>query len=261
MPAKRMSAPVASRVYVSGSRSATVIAGPMPGSTPTAVPMNTPNSAYIRYWGCSAVAKPSSSALRLSIEDRYPVQERAGGQREPEPDAEDDLCDESEPEADQQRHPPALGAERDGRTTEQHGGGERPAGQFDQDEQGEEAEHEQQDGAPVGLRARIDVLALLGLAAVPPGDVDDHGDRGDEQDRADEVREEPRAEYARRPGRHPDEPGADDGVEAEGRTHRGEGVLADDPAPARGGSGGRARPIGGPLRRRSAGGGLLTVGH
>src|SRR5215207_2847158 len=133
MPAKRMSAPVASRVYVSGSRSATVIAGPMPGSTPTAVPMNTPNSAYIRYWGCSAVAKPSSSALRLSIEDRYPVQERAGGQREP------------EPEADEQRHPPALGAERDGRAPEQHGGGEGPAGQFDQDEQGEEAEHEQQD--------------------------------------------------------------------------------------------------------------------
>ncbi|CPU65466.1 Uncharacterised protein [Mycobacteroides abscessus] len=45
MPANTMMAAVASSEYVSGRSSAIVIAGPMPGSTPTAVPTNTPNSA------------------------------------------------------------------------------------------------------------------------------------------------------------------------------------------------------------------------
>ena len=45
MPANMMKAAVGSSVYVTGSNNATVIAGPMPGSTPTAVPRVTPTSA------------------------------------------------------------------------------------------------------------------------------------------------------------------------------------------------------------------------
>jgi hypothetical protein len=39
---------VGSSPYVTGSNNATVIAGPIPGSTPTAVPMTTPSRARRR---------------------------------------------------------------------------------------------------------------------------------------------------------------------------------------------------------------------
>ena len=54
MPANMMKAVVGSSTYVIGSSSATVIAGPMPGSTPTAVPSRTPNSANSRLSGVIA---------------------------------------------------------------------------------------------------------------------------------------------------------------------------------------------------------------
>jgi len=41
-----------------GSNKATVIAGPMPGNTPTAVPTVTPMNARSRLIGVAAVAKP-----------------------------------------------------------------------------------------------------------------------------------------------------------------------------------------------------------
>src|SRR5882757_3208789 len=50
-----------------GRSSATVIAGPMPGSTPTAVPSSTPIAAYSRFIGVAASAKPWSSQLKLSM--------------------------------------------------------------------------------------------------------------------------------------------------------------------------------------------------
>ena len=43
------------------------MAGPMPGSTPTAVPMTTPSRANSRYSGCSAVAKPSMREFTASM--------------------------------------------------------------------------------------------------------------------------------------------------------------------------------------------------
>jgi hypothetical protein len=45
MPANMISEPVGSSLKVTGRRSATVKAGPIPGSTPTAVPRNTPTRA------------------------------------------------------------------------------------------------------------------------------------------------------------------------------------------------------------------------
>ena len=67
MPANMMNAWVGSSVYVSGSSSAMVIAGPMPGSTPIAVPSSTPRNAYSRLIGVSAVANPSMRELIPSI--------------------------------------------------------------------------------------------------------------------------------------------------------------------------------------------------
>src|SRR5262245_66673053 len=62
MPANMMSEPAGSSLNVTGSNSATVSAGPMPGSTPTAVPSSTPISAYNRFIGCSATTRPWPSA-------------------------------------------------------------------------------------------------------------------------------------------------------------------------------------------------------
>src|SRR3712207_185847 len=53
-----MKAPVASTLKVIGSSSAMVSAGPMPGSTPTAVPRKQPSSAQPRLPGVSALEKP-----------------------------------------------------------------------------------------------------------------------------------------------------------------------------------------------------------
>ena len=52
MPANRMNAPTGSlKLNVIGSSSATVSAGPMPGSTPTSVPSVTPAAASSRFCG------------------------------------------------------------------------------------------------------------------------------------------------------------------------------------------------------------------
>ena len=55
-----ISEPAGSSLKVTGSSSATVSAGPMPGSTPTAVPSSTPISAYSRLIGWVATARPWS---------------------------------------------------------------------------------------------------------------------------------------------------------------------------------------------------------
>src|ERR1700755_788534 len=65
-----------------GRSSATVMAGPIPGSTPTAVPRSTPITAYSRFIGVAASAKPWSSQLKLSISENS-IQ-NACGQRDPE---------------------------------------------------------------------------------------------------------------------------------------------------------------------------------
>jgi hypothetical protein len=59
--------PVAPKDRLTGRRSATVSAGPMPGITPTAVPSITPTSANIRFIGCSAVPSPSIRRRRVSM--------------------------------------------------------------------------------------------------------------------------------------------------------------------------------------------------
>src|SRR6478609_5585920 len=75
MPAKKIIEAVMSTFAVIGSSMATAVAGPMPGSTPTAVPSTQPMKAHIRLIGLIAVAKPCMSALKMSMSDPA-----AGGQ-------------------------------------------------------------------------------------------------------------------------------------------------------------------------------------
>src|SRR3954470_13041246 len=76
MPPNMMKAGTGSRPNVIGSRSEIVSAGPMPGSTPIAVPRSTPIPAYRRFCGVSAVAKPPSSDPKISISDFDPWRSR-----------------------------------------------------------------------------------------------------------------------------------------------------------------------------------------
>src|SRR5690606_10968845 len=58
---------VMSTLAVIGSSMATVVAGPMPGKTPTAVPSAQPTKAHSRLVSDSAVSKPCSRAFSVSI--------------------------------------------------------------------------------------------------------------------------------------------------------------------------------------------------
>src|SRR5687767_3662573 len=76
MPASMISEATASNSKVIGSRSATVAVGPMPGSTPTAVPSVTPSRQIRMLEGWSAVSRPrrmpSTSASQPVAEQRQP---------------------------------------------------------------------------------------------------------------------------------------------------------------------------------------------
>src|SRR5262247_3265229 len=65
MPASMMTACVAFRPNVTGSRIEMPDSGPMPGSTPTSVPTRQPRNAYHTLSGCSATAKPCSRLARV----------------------------------------------------------------------------------------------------------------------------------------------------------------------------------------------------
>src|SRR6188474_819738 len=86
MPANMMNAALGLTLYVTGSSSATVMAGPIPGSTPTAVPSSTPITAYSRFIGVAACSKPWISQSRFSMsEDSI---QNACGQRDSKPGVE-----------------------------------------------------------------------------------------------------------------------------------------------------------------------------
>src|SRR3954464_2519913 len=69
MPAKKIIDAVMSTLAVMGSSMATATAGPMPGSTPTAVPSTQPTKAHSRLTGLIAVAKPCRSEAKMSMSD------------------------------------------------------------------------------------------------------------------------------------------------------------------------------------------------
>src|SRR5688500_1538515 len=83
MPASMMSEATGSNENVIGSSSATVAVGPMPGSTPTAVPRVTPSRQIRMLEGWRATSSPraspekSMSAAQPGAEDRQPQLEQA----------------------------------------------------------------------------------------------------------------------------------------------------------------------------------------
>src|SRR6185312_5614227 len=69
MPEKKIIEAVTSTLAVIGSRIATATAGPMPGSTPTAVPSAQPTRHHSRLTGVMAAAKPLMRALKISMSE------------------------------------------------------------------------------------------------------------------------------------------------------------------------------------------------
>src|SRR3712207_9387285 len=106
MPANMMIEPAGSSLKVMGRSSATVSAGPMPGSTPTAVPRSTPMSATSKFIGWTATASPCARETKVSMvppSDKTP--ERTDGQGQGEKLSETQLGRDSEHEADQKVEP------------------------------------------------------------------------------------------------------------------------------------------------------------
>src|SRR5438445_12734442 len=92
MPANMISAAVGSTLAVSGSSMATVSAGPMPGSTPMAVPRKQPTRAHIRLIGVMAMAKPCISRLRVSMDHQLRSEPGDGQQRQIDAEQEFQQC-------------------------------------------------------------------------------------------------------------------------------------------------------------------------
>src|SRR5947209_66263 len=112
---------------VTGNSSDIAEIGPMPGSTPTRVPMNTPIKQYRILTGSSAMPKPCMTLTRVSIFSPSADFEDAGGQ------------------LDQQRvleHPPD--AER-GEHRERNG--KRPAHRIDRAQQQQHQRHRREQEA------------------------------------------------------------------------------------------------------------------
>src|SRR5258708_2493439 len=65
MPASMITASVALRPNVTGSRIEMPESGPMPGSTPTSVPTRQPRNAYQRLPGSKATAKPCARLMSV----------------------------------------------------------------------------------------------------------------------------------------------------------------------------------------------------
>src|SRR4029450_4052752 len=112
------------------------MAGPMPGSTPTAVPRSTPMTAYSRFIGVAACAKPWSSQSKFSISED-PV-ENACGQRDSEPGVERVEAGDGEHRPDDEVANVMAAAEDGRRTGEQQSAGDGPPRGGDEQDRGHE---------------------------------------------------------------------------------------------------------------------------
>src|SRR5690242_13737504 len=138
------------------------MAGPMPGSTPTAVPSSTPMTAYNRFIGVAACSNPWISQSRFSMsEDSI---QNACGQRDSKPGVERVEAADGEHRTDQDVADVMLATENGRRAAEQQSAGDGPAERLYQQDGGDEDADEQADGAPVGRSVGVDVLARVGLA-------------------------------------------------------------------------------------------------
>src|SRR5215203_560960 len=79
MPLRKMSPLTGSSPKESGMRSAMAVTGPMPGNTPTSVPIRTPQKAKMRLATVKASPKPSASLESISA-IVFPLAQDPGGQ-------------------------------------------------------------------------------------------------------------------------------------------------------------------------------------
>src|SRR5687767_7686525 len=103
MPANMMIEPVGSSLNVTGSSSATVSEGLMPGRMPTSVPSSTPMAANMRFPGWMATSSPWPSAANSSMTSGHQPLEGSGRQTERQRLREEQVDQRGEDEADRQR--------------------------------------------------------------------------------------------------------------------------------------------------------------
>src|SRR6185312_14845299 len=139
-----MKAPVGSRCAVTGSSSAMVSAGPMPGRMPMAVPSVTPRTHQPRLAKVRAVAKPSISApiLEHSAQD-------AGRQMQAERVHEADIGDDRQRDGDDDVAQIAPAAEAEGNAEEQDRRRRHEAEEFEQENLLDQADRDGDHRDPV----------------------------------------------------------------------------------------------------------------
>ena len=236
-----------------GSSRATVIAGPMPGSTPTTVPSTTPSSAQSRFSGVSAVAKPSSSRPRDSI--RAPPAGRRRAARRPARGRTTRNTARASTTAMAASRTHRRLPERGRHAEEQQGRGDGEAERLEQQGVAEEDRAEQRERPPVRAAADVHVLGGLHLAGAAPQDVDGQPQGDADEQHADAGGEEPRTDRVR-VDRHGDPRGVDHEEGAEGEEQAGEPELGPAGQRRRArlrGGGGEHRSTPGPGRRARPG--------
>src|SRR6478672_10465189 len=175
-----------------GSSSATVIAGPIPGSTPTAVPSSTPMTAYNRFIGVAASPNPWISQSRFSMSEN-PIQ-NACGQRDSEPGVERIEAADREHRPDHDVADVVPATQNGGCAREQQCAGDGPSQRLNQQDGSDEHSDEQAYGAPVGRSVGVDILAGVGLADRSARDRDRKDDGQHDKDDSDGQREESRTD-------------------------------------------------------------------
>src|SRR3712207_2492495 len=130
MPANMMIEPAGSSLKVIGNSSATVSAGPIPGSPPTAVPRTTPISAKSRFIGWIAMLRPCARERKEASMELTPSEqalERAHGQGQRKELGEDEVDHNGEDEPDRQFRQEGITAERGrGRGEQDRGAQDEP---------------------------------------------------------------------------------------------------------------------------------------
>src|SRR5688572_3633451 len=163
MPANMMNALVGSRLKVTGRSTATVSAGPMPGSTPTAVPRVTPTRAHPRCGSVSAPANPSLSAARISsIGGSDQAGEHAGGELQVEDAAEQEEGGDGDGDGKERVAHGVARVEGARDTPEERDGGDDEAAGLGEEQIEDDAGSDEGEGAPVGDGRRVGCRRVRG---------------------------------------------------------------------------------------------------
>src|SRR5918993_2229432 len=150
MPANMMIEPAGSSLNVIGSSRATVSAGPMPGSTPTAVPRRTPMRANIKFAGWMATARPPAREVKASMAASEQAFERPCRQGQGQELGEENVDDEGDHSTDDEIGDESPAPEGRGcRGKEQSRADHEAAPELDQRDQAGQRPENQDDRLPV----------------------------------------------------------------------------------------------------------------